>query len=648
MGGIAGIISFSRGRADPRRVDRMLEILDHRGPDDRAIRRSANGRMVLGGCRALFDECDAAAPWPLINETEDVWAILDGEIDNHRALRHSLCLDGHNFHSNAAGEVVVHAYEQYGLGCFEHLHGRFALALWDDRRHRLVLARDRLGERPLYWTRVDGMLAFGSEATALLDALPIPRRLDLDSLPEFLAHGFVLAPNTLVEGVRKLGPGEALVVERGNRIQPLTWWTPCRDERRSSAVRALSVEHHEDNLRVLLDSAIADRLTANLPVAAMLDGEPESLAMAASMSRLLGRRVEALVLGEEEASRLAATGDTLGLKITPVAPGQGQMLASLPDYLRAMDEPLTDPSALRVWWMARAMSNSGLSVALASAGAGAVLLGADLLARHRHIPSLWRLLRALPPGGRRWGARLLAPLVGLLSRRVSAEALHQALEGEPPLPSPEPLFVDPGFLFGPDMKTLGRNRPCGEALARARRAMPSWIATDELGALAFVETRTSIAEGQLMALDRMAMAHSVEMRLPFLDDALVDYALAIPSHERAPRGRPKDLILRALRGLLPVNAAFGETMVRPTPMAEWFKGALGNIFEDSVNSSSLFRSGLFDREYCLTLLDEHRAGRQDRLRQLWTLLVLSRWIDMHRLEVPGGYFSEPLRRAAVG
>ncbi len=647
MGGIAGIMSVARGRADLRRVDRMLDLLGHRGPDDRGSRRLANGRLVLAGCRTLLHESEALSPFPLSNESGEVWAILDGEIDNHRALRHSLRLDGHSFRSEAVGEVVVHAYEQYGLAFLEHLHGRFALALWDETQHRLVVARDRLGERPLYWTRSEGIMAFASEATALLDTLPIPRRLDIDSLPEYLAQGFVLAPNTLVEGIRKLGPGEALLVERGNRIQPLSWWAPCRDERRAAAVRALAVEHHENNLRVLLDSAIADRLTANLSVAALLDGEPESLAMAASMARLLGRTVDALVLGEEAARQLAAPAAALGLKLTPVLPAEGQMLAYLPDYLRAMDEPLTDPSAIGIWWLARSMSNSGMAVGLSSVGAGSLLLGADLLARHRHVPSAWRLLRGLSPGGRRLGVRLLGPLLGLFSQRANAEALRHAVDGEPPLPSPDPLFAEPAQLTA-DGKWLARSRPAGEAVARARRAMPSWLAGDELAALAFVETRTAVAEGQLTAFDRMAMIHSVELRLPFLDDALVDYALAIPSKERAPAGHAKDLLLRSLRGLLPANLSPVPQLARQPPIDRWFRCELVGVFEDAVRRNRLFESGLLDRAACLALLREHQSGRVDRHRQLWAMLVLCQWVDLHGLDIAGALLDEPARQAAVG
>ncbi len=640
MSGVAGILSFTRARADTRQVERMLELLDRRGPDDRGVRRSANGRMALGGCRPLRHESEALAGLPLTSESEDVWAVLDGEIGNHRALRHSLRLDGHYFRSEAAGEVAVHAYEQYGLSFLDHLHGSFALALWDLPRHRLVLARDRLGERPLYWTRGEGMLAFASEAKALLQALPMPRRLALEHLPEFLAQGFILAPNTLLEGIHKLGPGEALVVERANRMQSISWWGPCRDERRSAAVRALPPEHHENNLRILLDSAIADRLAADLPIAAILDGEPESLAMAASMARLLGRSVDALALGEDVASSVAAVGSSIGLRVTSVAPGEAQMAARLGDYLGAIDEPLAEPTSAGIWWLARAMSNSGLAIGLASFGAPTALLGSELLARHP--PGRRRLLGTLPSLGRRLGRRLLLPLLVVAGKRGRADAFRSGLDGSTQFPCVEPLFADPAAILGPEFKWLGRSRVLAEGVMRLWRMMPAWLAADELAALAFVEALSSVPERQLMAVDRMSMAHSVELRLPFLDDALIDYALAVPSAERAPGGRPKDLLLRALRGLLPAGQS--AELARPPgePAASrWFRGGMGEVFGDLVRHGRVFSAGLFDPEACLTMLREHREGRRDHHRRLWTLLILAQWVDLLGLEMPVDLGAEP-------
>ncbi len=634
MGGVAGIFSFTRARADARRVERMLDLLGRRGPDDRGLRRSASGRMVLGGCRPLRQESEALAGVPFISENEDVWTVLDGDIGNHRALRHSLRVDGHQFRSDAAGEVAVHAYEQYGLSFLDHMHGSFALALWDAPRHRLVLARDRLGERPLYWTRSETMLAFASEAKVLIQSLPMPRRLAVERLPEFLAQGFVLAPNTLLDGIHKLGPGEALVVERGNRVHPMAWWGPCRDERRSAAVRALSPEHHENNLRILLDSAIADRLSADLPVAAILDGEPESLAMGASMARLLGRSVDALILGDDVAASLEAAASAVGLRLAPVAPGEGQMTACLGDYVKAVDEPLAEPESAGLWWLARAMSNNGLTVGLASVGAPTVLLGSDLVARQR--PGRRSLWGALPAIGRNFSRRLLNSLRASVGRHADSPGLRRAGRNERPCPGLDPLFADPASVLGAEFKWLGRHCIPVEGIARLCRSMPGWLRADDLGALAFIETLSTVPERQLMAFDRMTMAHSVESRLPFLDDALIDYALAIPSAERAPAGRPKDLLMRALQGLLPSSQLVETPRRSAEPLASrWFRGALGEIFEDTIRHGGLFNSGLLDRQACSGLLREHRDGRRDHHRRLWSLLVLAQWADLLGLETPG-------------
>jgi len=646
MGGIAGLLSLTRARADSKRVEQMLSALRPRGPDDQGLRRALSGRLVMGGCRTVLGDADGETQFPLVNEAGDVWAVIDGEVDNHRTLRHSLGLDGHQFRSEGSAEVVVHAYEQYGASFLDHLHGRFALALWDEPRQRLLLARDRLGERPLYWTSQGGLFAFASQARTLLDVLPLPRRLDLEVLPEYLAHGFVMPPRTLLDGIRKLGPGEALAIERGGRqMVPITWWTPCRDERRAAAVRALPAETHETNLRVLVDSAIADRLTTHRSICAVIDGEPESLALAAGMARLLGRSIDGLVLGEAE--RFETPLSAAGVRLVPVHPSEAQMVASIGDCLDAMDEPIADPEVVGQWWLARAMANAGLSVGLAATGAGTALLGPELLARHRRAPFAWRLLRRLGPTGRRAGAGLLAPLLSLSGHGDGAQALRRAADGEPPLPSPATLFADPATLLPVELQPLVAAHPPAEAVARLRRQLPPWIAQDELGSLAVIELRMGLAERRLMALDRMSMAHSVELRHPFLDDALIDYALAVPSPQRVPGGRPKDLLLRALRGLLPV-AALPPARPAPPPLARWLRRPeLGAMVERSFTQGGLVRQGLFDSETCRTLLAEHQIGR-DHHAQLWALYVLIEWANRLGLEVSGLLPQSEERPAAVG
>ncbi|MBF0307220.1 MAG: asparagine synthetase B, partial [Alphaproteobacteria bacterium] len=293
MSAIAGILKLGEPLPGERPVDhrlasRMAALLGHRGGGDEGLYRAPDDKAALACRRLAVTDLTEEGQMPLPNETGDMWVALDGEIWNHRALRHSLELEGHQFRSRSDAEVAVHAYERWGPDFLEHLQGMFALALWDDRRGRLVLARDRLGEKPLHYIEARGVLAFASEAAPLVEAMGLPRRLDARGLAQFLAHGLVMPPLTLYEGVRKLGPGEMLMIDAAG-MRRIAWWMPCRDTRKVMAVRALPAERHLTNLRTLVENAVADRLAGEVPLGAILDGSPEAAAVAAVARRLLGR-----------------------------------------------------------------------------------------------------------------------------------------------------------------------------------------------------------------------------------------------------------------------------------------------------------------------------------------------------------------------
>ena len=618
MGGIAGMLSFTRDQAQSAKVERMLERLAHRGPDDRGLRRSSHGRLVLGGCRLMASAEHGMAAIPSVNEGGDVWAVIDGEIDNQRALSQTLRLDGHQFRSDCGAELLVHAYEQYGVDFLHHLHGGFALALWDERRHRLLLARDRLGERPLYWSRGVGVLAFASEARVLPECLEATGRLDIDRLPEYFACGMVAAPYTLFDGIRKLGPGEALVVERGASLRPLVWWAPCTDPRRVAAIRALSAEHHENNLRVLVESAIADRLGAMRPIAAVGDGEAGSLAMAVAMGRLLGRRPEVLVFGDDNCRRLVPAATSVGLRLTAVCPDEAQVIGRLADCWRAMDEPIGNPSLLGWWWLGRWMAANGMPAALAASRSWVVASGARLPVGP-DLPS---------PG---FGARLVALIGALLGRGI-----HHG--------GGRPASSDQLAMLAPALRR--RLKTVDLPPRRFVLAVPPDIADDLPAAVAYAETRSTVADGVLLGLDRMFMAHSVSLRVPLLDDSLIDYVLAIPSSEGDPQQRPQALLARALKGLAPVaENAKGPT---PYPLGRLFRGDMAELYRETVERGRLFAAGILDREASLGLLNDHLIGRIDHSWQLWSLLCLCRWIDLNRLECPAAAVDDSMHQAAIG
>ncbi|MBY0431175.1 MAG: asparagine synthase (glutamine-hydrolyzing), partial [Rhodospirillales bacterium] len=548
-------------------------------------------QLVLGCRRLAVVDPSEDGHQPLTNETGDVWLACDGEIYNHRALRHALDLDGHHFASATDAEAVVHAYERFGLDFLDQLQGMFAIALWDDRRGRLVLARDRLGEKPLYYAERDGTLVFASEIKALLAVLPGRPRINAEALSHYLSHGRVLPPLTLFEGIRKLPPGEVLIAETGT-VRRHVWWRPCRDARKAAAIRSLPAQRHIANLRAMLESSVADRLMSDVAFGACLADDPASACVTGLATRLMGRGIEAVTVlphGAAETEAMAEAARLLGARFHPVMVAPGQAMALLGILARQFDEPMVDVAHIESWFSAKWLHDHGMVVALTGEGAG-------------------RLLPRRPPVRRSWRQRL-----GVLFGH------HPTLAAEPP-PALAPLLGEEAkaALMGPAINAVSANPQA--TLDRIRTELPSWLDEDPLAADLWAELRLETAEGTAMRLDTMGMAHAVEMRAPFLDAGLVEYALAIPTGQRS------SLLHGVLTETLPEALLRRAPQPPFDPVARWFGPEVRMALEGRLREASLFRHGVLDGHACRRLIEEDHAGR------MWVVLVLAEWYEAHGLD----------------
>lgn len=648
MSGLAGLLALSRQRVDGHAADRMAQLLGHRGPGGGGQYRSPGGRAALG-CRHGFDDPAAEEDGFYVNESRDIRLICDGMIYNHRPLRHSLELTGHVFRTTGGAEAVLHAYEQYGPGFLDHIQGMFAFALWDERNGRLVLARDRMGKKPLYYMQQDGCLAFASEIKALAQVLPFRRRLDPQALSQYLTFGYVMPPLTLFDGVYKLGPGESLTVEGNGALRRSTYWTPLRDGRKTAAIQSLSAETHAANLRRLLESAVADRLAGERPTAAMVAGA-DSSAVAAIMARLLGRSIDLVSVHlpgedrEDEArqriGRIESLAESMGGRSHAVTIDEVEAIAAIPDYLLHLDEPLADPAMIRDWWAARALRAEGISVAQTGEGADEILMGRDDVLRLRRLYPAWRRHNRLPRPLSGLGRMLMPWAVKDLARADQGEMLRRR-DGEPLFLGCETLFHDAAkpAVMGPELRDALRRWPALDAAQDVHRQLPPWLEDDPLAFMSAADLRMRLAERTLMRADKMAMAHGVELRSPFLDDQLVDYALAIPGDQRAPGGKAKHLLGRAIADLLPEGMAERRSRPRrPSLLDAWFQGDLGRLLEFRLGRSNLFLDGILDPLHVRNLLAAHRLGKISQARPLWALLLLAEWYDGWSVE---GMAAEP-------
>lgn len=574
MSAIAGLLCLERHAVEAEAAERMAAAIGRRGGADDGSYCSPDGRAALAvrGGQALA------------NETHDIWLVLDGEILNGRALRHTLELLGHRFRGSSDAEVALHAYEEWELDFPTHLSGAFALALWDDRRDRLVLARDRLGRKPLFVARHRGRLGFASGIGALLDELALPRRLDAAALAHYLALGCVPAPATLVAGVTALAAGEMVVAGRDGGPRRLRWRDTLPGNGRVPPLRDLPAERHAGNLRTLLECAVADRVAErggdDGRVGLWLTPAPASGAIAAIATRLTGTAPPTVAVLDDVdgAAALAVRGlaHAAGIEPVEVAVRAADAASVLPGLVAAMPQPVASPRMLPAWFAAAALAGARAGLMLAEAGATPLLLSHPSYDPFR--PRGWRrLLRGLAPPP----LRRLAPSA---PRRPPLRLFMDEAAGllELELPSP-PLPLVP---------------------------LPDWLRDDGLAVAGLDDLCLRIADGDGPALDAAAQAHGIEARLPFLDEALADYALAVPGKVRA---RPK------LLGDLVPAAALGRQPLPMVKLDDWLAGELGDLVLERAA-----RWPLLDAGAVAALLAAHRAqgGHGDRL---WGVLVLAEW-----------------------
>jgi len=585
MSAIAGILCFGHDRTEAGPAERMAAHLAWRGPDDDGSYRSPDGRVALAARRLALVDDSAEAGLPLANETHDVWLVLDGAVLNHRGLRHTLELIGHRFRSGSDSEVALHAYEQWGLEFLDHLQGGFALALWDDRRDRLVLARDRMGGKPLYIAQDRNRLGFASAIAPLLAEMGLPRRLDPIGLAQHLARGWVEAPRTLVAGIAKLGAGEMLVAERGGQPLRKAWGSALPDERRVAGSRRLGIDRQAGTLRTLLECAVADRMMGDGPAGIRLGPSLASATIGAVMSRLTGRPAQAIAVHAAdcpdgtEARTLRRLAAAARCELTEVAICGDEAAASVTQLAACLSEPVAEPQALAAWVAARTADRIGLSALLAGDGAGEVLLLHPAYDRVRRAARFKRFCPWLPWSGLTAGPTAAAPF---------GDTEWPGLFAPPPAPpSPTPV--------------------------------PAWLAGDSLGAAGWADLAGRGAEWLCVVADSTALAHGVHCRLPFLDETLLAHVLAIPGATRA--AAPRQMIYRLFGDLSPYPAAPCSDAL---PLDRWMAGPLGDMVERAIAGAGLFGGGIVSAAAARALLAEHRQGIV-RTHSLWALLILAEW-----------------------
>jgi asparagine synthase (glutamine-hydrolysing) len=619
MCGIAGFIDYQPRAANYERsavLDAMCRAIKHRGPDDQGV--FLNPTAALGMRRLSIIDV-AGGQQPLGGCNPALSLVFNGEIYNFRELQEELRAKGHRFHTNSDGETIPHAYEEYGADCARRLRGMFAFALWNEDRRQLLLARDRVGKKPLYYSQTPGgPFVFASELKALLAHPAVPREINSEALDAYISFGYVPDPLAIFRHVHKLAPGHTLILTpEGMKTQAYWDFNYQPDE------PARTIESYTEELRFLLEEAVRVRLMSEVPLGAFLSGGVDSSAIVGLMTRLTGKPVKTFTIGfaEEPYNELAPArqaAQLFGAEHTELL--LDTKACDIAEELAwHCDEPFADSSVIPTYLVSK-LAREKVTVALSGDG------GDELFAGYtRYLPRHWRstwsslprslregflqrVSRRLPHGF--WGRNYLHDVAfGWLERYIENISLFTRL-------AKISLYSD---AFREQVPDLGvwpdKFREC------ATRAQTG----EETDALLYLDGKTYLPGDILTKVDRVSMAVSLEVRAPLLDYQLIDFVTRIPARFKLHESQTKEIFKRAIADLVPPEILQRPKQGFAVPLDLWLRQQLREQVQTVLTEPRTRQRGYFQENYVELLLEEHQRGRRNHSPRLWSLFMLELW-----------------------
>lgn len=627
MCGICGVLHIDpQARADAGLVEVMAQSLVHRGPDDAGV--YADGPVALGNRRLKVIDLSPKGHQPMASDDGSLWIVYNGEVYNFLEVREALSARGHCFCSKTDTEVVLKAYEEYGEGFLQHLNGMFALAIWDARRRRLLLARDRLGIKPLYYARLRDRLLFASEIKALLRDPALPRELSIRGLTNYFTYGHSVAPDTIFTAVRKLLPGHYAVAS-GADFREICYWDVDFGAKLPAAPEPVLAER----LRAQVERSVRRQMVADVPVGAFLSGGVDSSAVVAFMARASGQPVRTFSVGfgggraYNELADAARVARHLGTEHRELSLREDDLLESLETLVHRYDEPFGDAAAFPTYLVAR-LAREHVTVCLTGEGGDEIFGGYRRYLAERYLTPLVMLPRWLRRG-------TIPGLVEALPRLRRLKKIVAALGIEDP---PQryghwlTVFNDEmcGALFTDFYSALAEREDTCRVYRQYYRE--DW---DLIDRLLYMDLKTWLADGYLEKVDKATMAVSLEARVPLLDHELVEFMAGLPTWHKIRGLETKVLFKRALKGLLPEQTLQKRKQGFTPPIDPWFRGRLRGFVADILFDDRTRRRPYFNHAYIEQLFAAHQNGHRVYSDQLWLLLNFELWHRQFLDAVPG-------------
>lgn len=627
MCGINGIAFSSRSgqHVDPALLERMRDVIRHRGPDDEGIFFS--GPIGLGHRRLSIIDV-AAGHQPMTNEDGSLHITYNGEIYNHADFRPALEASGHTYRTHCDTETILHLYEEYGQSCVNHLRGMFAFAIWDQRRRELFIARDRLGVKPLYYTHTDdGSLYFGSEIKTLLEAGAVKPEVNYQALPDYLANHATSGEETLFRGVKRLLPGHTLLWRDGE-IQLTKYWdvsfAKTNDEVRSE-------QDYIAEWGDMFRTSVRLRLMADVPLGMFLSGGIDSSAIAAVMSGMVDEPIKtfSVAFAEREANEL----EYARIVARAFKTDHHEIVVSPEDFFNALpklvwheDEPLAHPSSVALYFVSH-LASQQVKVVLTGEGSDELLAGYGRYRKTILNLAFGARYENLTTAGMR--KTIKAGIAGMpAGSKVKQKLLRTFLTLSPTI---ESIYFDNFAVFPRTMQNelltaeVRERIGVSDPYAGVRAVLDQTDASSLLDRLLYADIKTYLHE-LLMKQDQMSMATSLESRVPFLDHKLVELTSQLPERLKLRGGTTKYVLRKSMQGVLPETILSRPKMGFPVPVGAWFRGVYTSIVDEYVLSERALNRGFFNPNFVRSLVKRHQTGGEDHAERLWALVNFEMWL----------------------
>ena len=601
----------------------MCERMKHRGPDSEGL--WLENQVALGMRRLSIIDL-ATGEQPVYSEDKQVVVVMNGELYNFREVRADLEKRGHKFETNTDTEILPHLYEEYGDAMLEHINGMFAFALWDKRREKLLIARDRFGEKPLYYGVFDGKLIFASELKVLLENPSVKTEINTDALRQYLSFDYVPAPASIYKGIYKLPAAHFLTVEKGE-VKTRRYWNLTWHKNGSMP----SIEKAAEDLRELLADAVRMRLVSDVPLGILLSGGVDSSTVAAFATQFSTEKVKTFSIGFEEdsfdeskyARQVAKHLDTEHYEERLSVEKAADLISEIGTWL---DEPMSDGSLIPTFLLSRFVRKH-VTVALGGDGGDEIFAGYPMYFGHKVANLYGKIPRVLRNG-------LIEPVVNNLP--VSTKNLSFDYKAKRFVRASKYDTVTRhhswfgSFSIDEQQNLLSKDvlaKTSNDIYRSAKELLEICDAANEIEQMQFLDINFYMAEDILTKVDRASMAVSLEVRAPFLDPRVAQFAAALPLEYKLKGNKGKYILKKAVEPLLPKTILQRPKKGFGIPIAEWLKGRLNPLMHDLLSPDRLKNQGLFDAEFVQKLIKEHETGAASHHKQLWTLLVFQLWFD---------------------